>query len=148
MRKGKKNPFYGKKHSEETKRKMSKWTRKHNANRQYGLKPISVCTPNVNDLHYLAGMIDADGSIRFSKGRPFVAVYNSNKKLMSWLINTVGGRGLSEDKRGREVSYTWRIGATKDVYILCKMLEPILIVKKKDAKTALTFLDKKYGKRL
>lgn len=147
-RKGENNPFYGKKHTPETRAKLSANLKKYNQNRTYDLKDISIKIPDINDLHYLAGMIDADGSIRFSKGRPFVAVYNSNNELMNWIINKVGGTISGKDKRGREISYTWRVGATRNVYLLCVALMPILKVKKNDADIVIKHLIEKYGKRI
>lgn len=68
MRKGKKNPFYGKTHTEEAKRKMALATRRRNLSTgQYNLAQQKVTIPKGGALAYFAGLIDADGSIRFVK---------------------------------------------------------------------------------
>lgn len=148
MRKGENNPFYGKKHSPETRKKLAANLKKYRENRTYDLKDCSISIPNENDLYYLAGMIDADGSIRFAKGRPFVAVYNVSKPLMDWIIKNIGGSITGKDKRGREISYQWKIMAAKDVYSLCICLLPILKIKQEDAKKAINHLKEKYGERI
>lgn len=148
QRKGKKNPFYGKKHTPETRKKLAENLKKYRENRTYDLKDISISIPKKNDLHYLAGIIDADGSIRFTKGRPFIAIYNVSKPLMNWVIKNVGGSITGKDKRGREVSYQWKIMAAKDVYALCTHLIPILKIKQEDAIKAINHLKEKYGSRI
>ncbi len=147
MRKGKNNPFYGKHHTAAAKLKMANWTRRQNAKREYDLNPVSVRVPkNKMWLGYLAGMVDADGSIRSRRGRPFVAVYNTNKRLMGFLCQEIGGKITGTDMRGRVPSYAWQVQAARDVYLLCRSLAPILLVKDGDALTVIDFLEKKYGK--
>ena len=91
MRKGEKNPFYGKKHSPETKAKIAQWTREFNASRQYELNPLSITIPIEPDLSYIAGIVDGEGSIRFHRERPFIAIYNTDTRLMDWLQKKLGG---------------------------------------------------------
>lgn len=144
-RKGKNNPFYGRKHTEASKEKMRRWSREKNNSRKYDLSPMSIVIPEGNTLAYISGIIDADGSIRFSKNRPFVAIYNSSKPLMDWACETIGATISAVDKRGRVPGYTWRISASKDVYHLCKAMLPLLIVKKEDCQKVIDFLEDKYG---
>lgn len=148
IRAGEKNPFFGKKHLPEAKGKMSKWTKDRNAKRQYEIRKLSIKIPTTTDLYYLAGIIDGEGSIKFKKGRPFIAVYNTNKLLMAWLIHTIGGTYRDADKRGRKVCYTWTISATRDVYALCIALWEALIIKQDDADEVINHLKNKYGQIL
>lgn len=148
MRKGAANPFYGKKHTQEAKDKMSKWTKEFNSKRQYDLAELSISFPCMKDRHYLAGIIDGEGSIRFHKERPFVAVYNCNKDLIDWLLIVVGGKISGKDKRGRQINYCWKIYRTRDVYWLLKLIINILIVKKEDAEKVMLHIENKYGTRI
>lgn len=148
MRQGKSNPFFGRKHSEETRAKMAEHTRQMNYARQYDLKPCGIRIPEPTDLHYLAGIIDGEGSVRFKKGRPFVAVYNTDRRLMDWIVATVGGTITGKDLRGRQPGYQWTIAGANDVAALCVSIAPILKIKSEDAKKAITFLRHKYGTKL
>lgn len=86
MHSGKGNPMYGRKHSEEAKRKIGIASQRANGNRQYELEPMKLKSLNEYDAGYLAGIIDGEGSIGFKKDkgtrRPFVTVYGSSKALM------------------------------------------------------------------
>lgn len=146
MRKGKANPFYGKKHTDATKMLMRKHTKAMNDRGKFSLKSPSIKVILNDDLYYLAGLLDGEGSIRFVKGRPFVAIYNTHKGVIDWVINTVGGCIGGIDKRGRVPAYQWKITSAADVYTLCKMLLPILKIKKEDCKVAIDFLVNKYPK--
>jgi len=148
MRKGEANPFFGKKHSSETLRKMSLLARAYNANRTYSLLKPSVTIPTGNALAYFAGIIDGEGSIRFSGGRPFVAVYNSDPTLKEWVGVHTGITASWSDMRGRVPGWTWRIQAAMNVYLFCKALLPFLIIKQDDARVAIAHLEKRYGGRL
>lgn len=79
MRKGDKNPFFGRKHTPETKEKLAKILRKNRPGIGFGLSPVKVAIPVGTELGYFAGIVDGEGSIRFvKKTRPFVAVYNTS----------------------------------------------------------------------
>jgi len=148
MRSGDKNPFWGKKHSPETRAKLAANLKKYRENRTFEVNDVSIKIPAKEWLHYLAGLIDADGSIRFKKGRPFVAVYNTCWSVIKWLETEVGGYIGGEDRRGRKISYQWVVAATRDVHLLCKELLPILKIKDVDAQIVITFLEEKYGTKL
>ena len=91
MRRGERNPFFGKRHSDEFRRQQSERTRAFNAKRQYEAAPQQIVVPtDVAILGYLAGMIDADGSIRFRRQKhPFVCIYNTHEPLLDWLRATL-----------------------------------------------------------
>jgi len=148
IRKGKNNPFFGRTHTQESKDKMAKWTMERNLSMQYEIRPVTIKIPSSNDLYYLAGIIDGEGSIRFAKGRPFVAVYNGSLLLMKWLVKNVGGTYLAGDNRGRTMNYCWRISAAKDVHHLLTNILNALIIKQDEATEVLNHLRKKYGDRI
>lgn len=149
MRRGEKNPFYGKKHTPETKAKLSAVLRQHAKNRTYEINPVSIRVPARDDLWYLAGIVDGEGSFSIRRGvRPIITIYNTDVGLMRWLKQTVGGAVDKGDRRGRRICYAWSIAAARDVYVLAVALQPILKIKKSAATTAILFLEEKYGKRL
>jgi len=148
MRRGSGNPFYGRKHTEESKRRISNGLRLYDGKRQYRIHPQSIRIPIGLNLGYLAGIVDGEGSIRFRKGRPFIAIYNSDDSLFQWLLHQTGRAPVVGDYRGRVPGWAWAISAARDLYALGKALEPHLVVKKSDLNIVLRFLEDKYGGRM
>jgi len=153
MRKGSKNPFYGKHHTEDFKKKLSERVKIQNSQRQYELQPLKATIPTGNDIVYLAGFCDADGSIRFThpggKPRPFIAFYNTNQEVIDWIFNKLGSAGsIQYHNKGRELVQSIRLDSAKDVYFVVKALLPFLIVKRNDALLVIDFLESKYENRL
>jgi hypothetical protein len=157
MRTGENNPFYGKHHTEETKNKLAKATRAYNFSRAYEIAPFSLHIPSSQEVAYIAGIIDGEGSIvlrhRKSGTRekdiyPSVMVYNNSKELMDWLVASIGGTYRLSDKRGREPGYTWQITAAKDVFTFLNFIIPHLLIKHQKAVEARDYLNEKYGEKL
>jgi len=145
MRSGALNPMFGRKHTLETKAKLAGILRVANETREYDISRVSVRIPDGVDLGYLAGLVDGEGSIRARRGRPFVAVYNTDAGIIRWLIGNVGGHAAAHDKRGRRPCWAWRVSGARDVFALCRALCPLLIAKKFDAACAVATLTAKYG---
>lgn len=145
MRRGPRNPFFGRKHTEETKAKIAERTRINNLTRRYEPAPQRVVLPDEMTLAYVAGLVDADGSIRFARGRPFAGIYNTNRGLIDWLVATFGCGNLSNGNMGREQVVCWRLDRARDVYAFVSAIRPRLIVKAADADAALAYLREKYG---
>ena len=99
-------------------------------------------------LGYLAGLVDGEGTIGFARNRPFMAVYNTSTSLMEWLQSTIGGNVGGHDKRGRVISYCWKVTSARNVYALCKTLESFLIIKGKRAREVMQYLEDRYGDKL
>lgn len=148
MRRGKNNPFWGRKHTRAVRRAMALRIRIFNSNRTYDLIPSKVRIPSGIDRGYLAGLIDGEGSIRFRKGSPFVAIYNSDSQMKRWLEKKTGIKARWSDYRGRVPGWTWNIQAAADVYKVCLELSPLLIAKRRDCGNALAHLIRKYGARV
>lgn len=143
IRRGDKNPFFGKKHTPEFRAQQSARTKAMNASRRYTVQPQKIITPTGDWRAYLAGMVDADGSIRFKAGRPFVSIYNTHKPLIVALLERMGG-GFSDGNLGRIQCYAWTITAARDVYAFVTSVRPLLIVKAGDADLVLAHLVEKY----
>jgi len=94
---------------------------------------------------YLAGMLDADGSIIMMRRErndkifydTFIQVTNTNKDLMDWLVENFGGYYRDETKyKKNEVLthkkpiYSWRLQRTRDLVPILKLVIPYLIIKK------------------
>lgn len=144
MRRGDRNPFYGRTHSPEVRAMLAERASRQNAARQYEAAPQLIRAPEGVSAAYLAGMIDADGSVRFKKGRPFVSIYNTHRPLMGWLMETLGHGSLSSGNVGRERVIAWTIQGARDVHALLCAVRPFLIVKAADADAALAHLRGKY----
>lgn len=146
MRRGSNNPFYGKKHTPEVLEGMRNRARALNANRTYAVQPQRLITPTSDAIRgYLAGMIDADGSIRFRKKTlPFVCVYNTYAPLLDWLRETLGCGSIYKTTKGREQVQCWQTTAARDLFALLTSIRPFLIVKASDADAVLAFLREKY----
>lgn len=153
-RSGAANPFFGRKHTQETKDKQAKWTREFNLKtRQYELSPQTVIIPPLHIITYMAGFVDGEGCIKFArkhgKATPFIAVSNTNVKVMEFFKKYWKREYTpNANELAREPCYTLSVSAAIDVYVLCKMLLPFLIVKYDDAKQHISFLEKKYKDRL
>lgn len=147
MRRGERNPFFGRKHTPETRAKMAAKTRELNGSRQYAVSPQSVKLPTGQDLGYLAGLIDGEGSMgKHGSGSPFLTIYNTDPGVMEWLLSHVGGTvGGSPDVRGRTPCYAWRVQAYRDVQAVLSAVLPLLIAKQRDAVFTLDYVEKRHG---
>lgn len=150
MRKGDKNPFFGRKHTPETKAKLAKILRENRPGIGFGLSPVQVKIPAGVSLGYFAGLVDGEGSIRFRKKiRPFVAVYNTERRMIDWLLENVGGKASPHDhKRGRLPVWQWHVDSARDVYAVCVAIRDLLMAKQGDADAVISFLKEKYGELL
>ncbi len=100
------------------------------------------------DVAYVAGLIDGDGCIRFQsrkRGRkrrpPEIVVSNSCKVVVEWLQKRFGGRIYVDNRRGRRVSYSWRLYRKEEVRRLLRMVLPFLKVRRRQAELVLYYLE-------
>jgi len=100
------------------------------------------------DSAYIAGLLDADGSVRihkqFTSGGASrytldVRIANTDTKLIEYLINTVGG-GVREHVQAsrRLVCYSWTICAVAALEFLQQVL-PYMRTKKAEAEIGIRF---------
>ena len=97
---------------------------------------------------YLAGIIEGEGTITIVKSArligdltPSLSVANTNKDLIDWLLNNVGGRVMSSQPKNKnyKLKYNWITSSVLDVSVIIKMVYPYLIIKKSNAKKVLAF---------
>lgn len=104
---------------------------------------------------YLAGIIDGEGTINITyspkneERNVRVQVGNTSSSLISYLKNTFGGSvGKGQKTKGNKLFKVWVISGNR----LCKLflirLKPYLIIKDKQAETALRFIDSFRADRL
>ena len=148
MRKGERNPFYGKKHTPETLKKLSEATTRFNKNRTYDIEPMKLKIFDEIVCAYVAGLIDGEGSITAHHGRQVVYIYNCDEGLMRWLRRNVGRDYRVAHENGREPNYIWSAAAARDVYYLLTRVRRYLVIKQGRADIAMKALEEKYGERL
>lgn len=119
---------------------------------------------SITERAYIAGMIDADGSICKSRNRNSfvckVRVHNSDEKLMIWLKEKIGVGNIehlppAKDKQGYKHTkdrFNLDISSKVDVKELLKQIERYLVIKKEKAQNIIRFIPtmkrpKKYRKK-
>jgi len=96
---------------------------------------------------YIAGLIDGEGSILVTKRiRPAITVTNTNKDIIFWLGEKLGGdEHISSRSKGRKRKTVWRWGTTKILHIkdILENILPYLRIKKRHAELLLQFCNLK-----
>lgn len=135
MRMGELNPFYGRRHTPATRKKLRKVLDRARLTRTFVSRPQSILIPSEpTALGYLAGLIDGEGSFTITKGvTARVIVYNTNRAAIRWLVKVIGGAVSKPDMRGRLPCFAWSVTAHRDVLALSRAVLPLLIIKKLDA---------------
>jgi hypothetical protein len=114
---------------------------------------------------YLAALIDGEGCIsiyrRLQKTRKYLntdywmmnhrlSVYNTNEKLMKWLIKNFGGVYYTKSRRStvHKVEYDWRPKGAKNLEKVLLGVLPYLVIKDEQAKILLEYIRiSMYGER-
>lgn len=100
----------------------------------------------IEDLAYMAGLIDADGSVVFTRTkrsdsrvgvrfRPLLELENKSPVLPRWIHAAFGGHLLRYEKQSqfkRQVIWRWQLVGARAVELL-EALQPFLRLKKKRA---------------
>jgi hypothetical protein len=108
---------------------------------------------NSEEAAYLAGIVDGEGSIGFSRRYRtsdleygFVCVYNTHEPLMIWLRSLAGGLArrkpfIKHPPGAKPVNakplYTWRVDRQDDVAYLIRVMLPYLRIKDAAARDTL-----------
>ena len=102
------------------------------------------------NLAYLAGLLDGDGSItlkRVNKHKAsfklLIFVANTNMPVLKWIQNKFGGKIYVYDRQDgiRKPLGKWHT-FTNNAYTVLKQIYPYLIIKKEHAKLAINFVEK------
>ena len=106
------------------------------------------------ELAYLAGIIDGEGSIRIERStrnyyRLRISVANTSIALMKWLQKKCGNTFIKERKRkgNRRQQYQWDSNRLFDVVTLLTDLLPYLIIKHDHSLVALEFAEIKKSRK-
>lgn len=127
---------------ETIRQRLIKYGIKRRENNISTIRKISIPTDE-NKMAYFAGIIDGEGNIIFLKSKnardgflPRVAVKNTDKKLMDWIVKNFGATYYTskppKKHPGYKTSYQWHTDSTLDIYYLLKAVLPYLIIKKKN----------------
>lgn len=131
--------------------------------RRIGINSINQQHPwnlSRDDAIYFAGIIDGEGSIMLeqqSGGRPYyiprVSVYNTNYRLMEWLLGIIEPipRCITKPPTSRKshwkTSYQMDIRGVGAVYSVLVKITPFLKLKDEHAKLLLEYCEGRIGKR-
>lgn len=148
MRRGERNPFYGRKHTPETRARLNSILRQYDGQRRLKINRRALKNFSEIDAAYLAAMIDGEGSIAFRKGYPQVVVYNTCEALMFWLIQHIGGSWRETSVVGRVPVLAWSVQGAADIHYCLTRVRPHLIIKPDRADHVLAHLWTKYGELL
>lgn len=93
---------------------------------------------------YIAGFFDGEGSVIIGKrmGRHNMQFANTNRRVLEWIKERVGGRIYTHGKltpNGKE-RLTLTVHRKNDLIYLLQRINKYLIIKKKDAETLLSLL--------
>lgn len=82
-------------------------------------------------LAYLAGLLDGEGNISSQEGKWWVAITNSYRPVIDWLL-TFGGkdRAMKRYKPAHSPCWHWRIHAQQDVLAFLEAVAPYMIIKR------------------
>jgi hypothetical protein len=111
---------------------------------------MNLTQANISDVDaaYIAGLIDGEGSISYTRKHPKVMVYNTSKELMEWIQKTLGfGTVCLDVKRKRnnkwKLCYMYEATNFHDIYALLSRVLPYLKLKKEKALNTLKLIERK-----
>lgn len=114
--------------------------------------------PHKVDYAYIAGFLDADGTITVTEGRttkkgvrmlaPIVAIYNGHRGTLEWMQNIFNGLGRIYEKPRPKKKYTMcsylYLRNQEEMYKVLPKLIPYLRRKKKQAELLLLYLKSRF----
>ena len=107
------------------------------------------------EIAYLAGMIDADGTITLLKNskattlKPKLQVSNTDTRIMDWLMLKIPEGIVNKRKKQprHKIAYLWRLEGLRILEIL-KRLQPHLIIKINRCGTLISFVERRLEKKI
>lgn len=100
------------------------------------------------EKYYIAGILDGEGYISTNYGNYLVGVAMTDKKLIRWLQQKLGGtfqlrkRRMGKNGWNRQ-EYAWKINGMKQVRSFLSVMLPYLRIKNVKAKQVIKEIDKK-----
>lgn len=119
------------------------------------IRGVSMNSLSAPQAAYLAGLLDGEGTITVSrqtnqKGmlggfayRPYVAVSNTDLRLLEWCQRTTGFghvRKSSRPKAGHKQGYAWEVWSQKAGQLLRAVL-PYLVIKRGQSELLLSLIE-------
>jgi hypothetical protein len=105
---------------------------------------------NISDVDaaYIAGLVDGEGSISYTRKHPKVMIYNTSKELMEWVRKTLGFGTVCLNVRKKrydewKLCYMYEATNFHDVYALLSRVLPYLKLKKEKAMDTLKLIERK-----
>lgn len=149
MRRGDRNPFYGKKHTPEALAKMANARRLRDGKGRVTLDQRNLRDANDIVWSYVAGLIDGEGSITKHRKANVVYIYNTSSNLMEWLLSTIGGKvRYACHRNGRSPCHVWIACSVRNVHYLLSRVIPFLVIKKDKANSVIAEIATKYHDKL
>lgn len=91
----------------------------------------------MKNYNYLAGIIDGEGCLKFSKIRarnphpyPLCRVTNTDKGILGYLQKEFGGKIHPMDRKGRQKAWQWSL-RTPEMKVIFPKILPLLKAKEK-----------------
>jgi len=109
-------------------------------------QPSFINIISSNDLNYIAGFLDADGSISFNP-RPILRIANSNMTILNWFKTTIGTGKIVQKQHIEQYTkkhYSYFLARTNDIYPLLSQLKPYIKGKNEKIEKALSWLETRY----
>ena len=101
--------------------------------------------PSIEHICYLVGFFDGDGCITTAPTKSFrIGIANTDKKVLNKLKRRFGGYinvSYVPTNKNHNMAWKWIITKRVDVLKTLKMIEPHLIIKKKQARIVIKYLD-------
>jgi len=96
------------------------------------------------ELAYLAGLIDGEGSFVIAKGYPVLSLGSTDKPVIDWLCQKLGGSFTAYPNGGglgTKPFYRWRLSKSRAVALLALRARPYWIIKRTQAEAAIACID-------
>lgn len=121
---------------------------KHGTPRPNGTRSQTITIPiDLAIIGYVAGLLDGEGNLQLKEDHGSItcklSIYNTSKEVIDWLVETIGGKVRIRDQEGWKRCYIWTLYRAQDIYVLLKVLQPYLIIKREKCQILLDVLSLK-----
>lgn len=104
------------------------------------------------DLIYLAGFFDGEGSVYISKTKksfkPTCSIGNTNKEVIFWIRETIGYGLVRERKKSgnRKVAWDFTLTNLRDNIRFLSLIYPYLKIKRTQATLVINYIEKRMAR--